>query len=465
MKDKSKLAILTLVVLTGLGPATYNYASNMILEKNPRLITTTQDEAYERAIVAVKSGALNNQKEIIDALLMLANSEHPRALKLVSKSHLEGTPPFIEDESKGIFYLRKSANLGDAESMHLLGSTINYSSNPKNEELAESLDWYLKATNADLAKSAKAYINLAGFDKVIPLKEAFKQIENIASGDMPNIQYFLGQGYLTGEPYFEQDTEKGLTWIKLASKNGNLLANKTYASILWQGFLEQQNKKQAVNMWEEYTSIIKNDGEILIKLATAYEMGEGAEQDYRKALALYKRAKLTENNYDLDDKINIITEEVNCKEFASTTIFNIKIKCASSAEFDKELVKNKLFKINFELKNKVAYDSKKALHGSNTLIVEFHQDRLTTAEYVFNNKERPYYEKLKKTLIQQYGQQKENKIQSEWLTEDRLKISLSLLDSEKRISLKYSNPNRVKAKNEFNIRNGYAIPDLNSNAL
>ncbi|MDF1837273.1 MAG: hypothetical protein P1V35_05350, partial [Planctomycetota bacterium] len=79
-----------------------------------------------------------------DLLIQAAEAGHPRAMFLVGKHSLNGLTGFEKDATIGRSYLEKSAEAGEAEAAFVLGVSLRYGFELK-EDKAKALEYYKQA--------------------------------------------------------------------------------------------------------------------------------------------------------------------------------------------------------------------------------------------------------------------------------------------------------------------------------
>lgn len=443
MKLFVKISVLTLtlsIVLTNL------YAASLRAETTQ---AESKESTYEHALKNLRSPETAIQAK--SELIKLANEGHFDAIKTLKSSYALGTSPFQKNETLYNDYLNKAAKLGDLDSILSLAQSIYHTPESSKLQFQRAAQWYLEATELDSAIGAEGYLSLAVFENTDTHEGAMTKIKAIAQKGNPNIQFYIGEGLLLPKPHFTQDLDQAMFWITKASENKHPEALKLHADALWEGTNLKQDRVKAVKLWEEHVESGTADQQTLMKIALAYETGEGATLNLNRALGFYNLAlshNSDEANTEIVRRIQKLQEDIDCDKHATTTIFNAKIKCSSQDSLNQELTKNNFKRTKLSTQpNQTIYRSEQALLGSSRFSVIYHQNTFAQGTYHCQNKDMSFYKLLKKELLQQYGTPTQTMTPSNesWETNDRLQISLTFHKKDNSITLAYTNPTRLKA--------------------
>jgi TPR repeat protein len=92
-------------------------------------------------------------------------------------------------------------------------------------------------------------------------REAYRSFKRLAKRDHVGAQYQLGMLYLFAKG-IEQDTDKGLIWLKEAANNGSYLAANELTQVYLSGMGVEIDEREAVKWLTLATEIAKkNQGE------------------------------------------------------------------------------------------------------------------------------------------------------------------------------------------------------------
>lgn len=210
-----------------------------------------------------------------------------------------------KDAQQGVIYMLGAANSDFAQAQYEMGELYAQGLGVHKDE-AQSAAWFKKAACNNSAKGmwalANCYMNATGiahdYNQAIVWfgKAAAKGYRNalIKMFNDAAFQKSHFYTYLKGLKSYRVDKNldsameqfKALDKLKIAEAKtmvGVCFANKDYA---------KHNPKKAV---KEFTKAAKEDAAANLYLATMYELGQGVEKDFAKALELYLKAAEMEN--------------------------------------------------------------------------------------------------------------------------------------------------------------------------
>lgn len=210
-----------------------------------------------------------------------------------------------KDLQQGVIYMLGAANSEFAQAQYEMGELYAQGVGVHKDEV-QSATWFKKAAHNNSANGmwqlANCYMNGTGmardynqamvwFGKVA--KKGYHNALNkmLADATFQNSNFYA---YLKGFKAYAIDKNydlamtqfKALDKLKIAEAKtmvGVCFANKDYA---------KHNPKKAV---KEFTKAAKEDAAANLYLATMYELGQGVEKDFAKALELYNKAAEMEN--------------------------------------------------------------------------------------------------------------------------------------------------------------------------
>ena len=179
----------------------------------------------------------------------------------LGEAYLNG--PLEQNTEKGIYYLTKSAEAGDADAQFVLGDIYRRPMNDMgNKEMAAH--WIELAANQDQR------------DALCVMAYSYLQDPEIETMNVNNLSY-------------DQDVDKGMQFLRHAADLGNANALYVLAICYQKGkYVEKDEKKAFELLW---TSIqAENTPESIKKLGDFYRDGIGAAQAYEDAARLYQAA-------------------------------------------------------------------------------------------------------------------------------------------------------------------------------
>lgn len=179
----------------------------------------------------------------------------------LGEAYLNG--PLEQNTEKGIYYLTKSAEAGDADAQFVLGDIYRRPMNDiGNKEIAAH--WIELAANQDQR------------DALCVLAYSYLQDPDIETMNVNSLSYV-------------QDVDKGMQLLRHAADLGNANALYVLAICYQKGkYVEKDEKKAFELLW---TSIqAENTPESIKKLGDFYRDGIGAAQAYEDAARLYQAA-------------------------------------------------------------------------------------------------------------------------------------------------------------------------------
>lgn len=165
-------------------------------------------------------------------------------------------------------------------------------------------------------------------------------------------------------------------------------------------------------------------------LGVMYEEGLGVAQDTDKAIRLYKKANTKFGN----KRLATLVELQQCNEAASTSLFNLKLNCASKAEFRKAIRKTaaEVEREDDKYWGDV-YKTSKVLQGSDSLYIEYtSNNKFAFARYQFpSHMDTNTVVKVKNFVSQKYGNHHNSdgtpsvgKVEYIWNLEDGIELKV-----------------------------------------
>lgn len=200
------------------------------------------------------------------------------------------TPSYFSEDAhaKQITYLRKAAELGDADAQNQLGFCY-YIGDGIEQNYEEAVKWFQKAAEQGNAKAQNhlgiCYAEGHGVER--HLAESIKWFQKAAVKGETRARYNLGF-YYDGGFGMEVDHYMAAFWYRMAAEQGEAKAQYNLGVCYGRGDGVPQNYEEAVKWFQKSAE----QGEVHAQYAIGgcYEKGFGVEIDYDEATYWYQKA-------------------------------------------------------------------------------------------------------------------------------------------------------------------------------
>ena len=177
-----------------------------------------------------------------------------------------------KDHARALYWYRKAAENGDADTQRLLASMYLWGGGVSRDE-TEATKWWTKAT---------------------------EQYSKAAEQGDAQAQFELGEMY--DFPFWNMDTDlflKATKWYRKAAEQGHAVAQYRLGNLYYFNF---KNNSEAIKWYR--LSAAQDDAEAQYSLGRMYYEGDGVKQDYNQAVEWYRKSAEQGNaiaQYDLGD--------------------------------------------------------------------------------------------------------------------------------------------------------------------
>ena len=315
----------------------------MAARSDPRSMT------YLAKLYLYGDGVEQNYKKA-EALLQKASSyKEPESLLILSELYFTGAPGILQDNYKGLNYLKIAANdpdNSDKSKVNMaLGKVYLYGRGyPVDEEKAssqlkvgeiykdglagtknesEAISWYEKAlaNGSEQARYHLVYLYAETGNNPDKFSELIAQIEEKAKGGDLNEATKLF--YLYAGSSKLHNSEKAREYLQQIVDSGNLeLLENIGENLLKGGNNIQQNTGYALTILN-YVAV-QGEHSARIKLGDIYKNGEFTDKDLMKSYAWYSLAMTKDSKSEVDGKIKAL--RFNRKELKKANEFTNRFK-------------------------------------------------------------------------------------------------------------------------------------------
>lgn len=190
--------------------------------------------------------------------------------------------------SEAFLFLKKSADLGHADSQNHIGHYYKYGLGVS-KDLSEAVNWYKKAAKQGNMHAqnnlGNCYYKGEGVSR--DLGEAVKWYKKSAEQGHADSQYMLGICYYNGDGV-SKDLPEATKWAKKSADQGNDFAQCMLGVCYYTGDGVSKDLSEAVK-WVNKSADQGNEYAQYM-LGLFYEFGDGVSQDITEAIKWYKKA-------------------------------------------------------------------------------------------------------------------------------------------------------------------------------
>ena len=275
-------------------------------QHNKNLLLAEQGDADAQYKLSINYSGVSDWVDIKKSIFWLkqsANNGNADAQYEMGLLHYTGANSTIpKDYNKALDWIKKSIKHGNARAQGFLATEYALGGLVEKDKKKE-IYWLKEASKGGDAESQHflGRMYLYGHDMLMDKKKGLYWLKNSANQDYIDSQKALAEHYLTGD--LEKTADDGLYWLKKAAKLGDSnsqfeagryynLAEKDYSeSVKWLSMASDQDNKEAQGM-----------------LAGMYIFGKGVEKNLSKAKELIEKA-YESNDLDIKERAKKKWEE------------------------------------------------------------------------------------------------------------------------------------------------------------
>lgn len=200
---------------------------------------------------------------------------------LFAKEKAQGLPEGVSEEETSLFYIRKAAELGDADAIHFMGAAY-HEGIPGLLEANPTLASEYFAQSALKKNSHSAYylalMHLTGDGIPQNTAQALHYLRLAADLNHAEALFLLGEIYFNGSDGEEVDYPRALKLFKMAGKLGHAAALHNLGVMYYNGFGTKVDHEKAFYAYQN-ASVFNHIGAVE-NLADMYEKGIGVPQRF-----------------------------------------------------------------------------------------------------------------------------------------------------------------------------------------
>ena len=270
------------------------YGTSVAQQKKVDPITAkgpTAEELYEKAFDYLEGKTVDKEpSKGITILQGLARQNYVPAIRSLSKININGLYECNIDEVNGNYWLKKGAELGDAECQWLLGWDTLYGYHMLQVNTTQGISWLKKAIEQSHPQAIFALGSLYhdGLFVEKDMKKAFELFNKGARLGDSECQYLLGMAYHFGQNGFERNGHQAELWYKKAVEQNHVDATYNLAKLYEEGKLLKRNIHKAINLYIKATEL--GSIEAPNDLSYSYYVGDGVDVNKEKAFSYCKIA-------------------------------------------------------------------------------------------------------------------------------------------------------------------------------
>ena len=184
--------------------------------------------------------------------------------------------------NKGIKYISKAADSGNAVAQYLIGVCYDNGIGVE-EDIELAIDWYHKAAEQGVVEAQYDY----GIACTVKnnMAEAFNWLNKAAERGYAKAQYTLGWSYGGN---LNNNISQAIYWLEKAAEQDYELAQLALANFYRQGLAEYRDYETAVEVYSDLAE--KNNAIALYGLALCYANGLGVDADIEFAVEYLKKS-------------------------------------------------------------------------------------------------------------------------------------------------------------------------------
>jgi TPR repeat protein len=232
-----------------------------------------------------------------------AESGNATAQKRLGDSYKDGEPKgyISEDQLKAVEWYKKSAQQGNEMAQYQLGRMYLHGSTiPK--DFSESFKWLKKSSDQNIRPASKFYIAMLYESGDVTFKKDAKKssewLRKSADQGYADAQFFLGLNYMLGSGVLE-NRKKTVYWYKKAVAQGHPGAQYALSMFYDRGWVVDKDYSEAFRL--RTLASDQGEDEAHGALAGMYIYGVGTNKDMSKAKGLIEKA-FESNNIDIRDR-------------------------------------------------------------------------------------------------------------------------------------------------------------------
>ena len=196
--------------------------------------------------------------------------------------HMFGFSGCSKNINKGIKYISKAADSGNAVAQYLIGVCYDNGIGVE-EDIELAIDWYRKAAEQGVVEAQYDY----GIACTVKnnMAEAFNWLNKAAERGYAKAQYTLGWSYGGN---LNNNISQAIYWLEKAAEQDYELAQLALANFYRQGLAEYRDYETAVEVYSDLAE--KNNAIALYGLALCYANGLGVDADIEFAVEYLKKS-------------------------------------------------------------------------------------------------------------------------------------------------------------------------------